>query len=211
MPTIEIIFITLLALHILCGSVSLICAGGALSATKGETWHRRFGRFFFYGMTGIFITALPMAMIKLNLFLFVIAFFSYYLAFTGWRFAKNESGKPAMVDWLVSTLMLIIGMTMLVIAWYLHKSNATHAATLTVFGMIGVLLSRGNLKLYLRGGTQGNERLVQHFTSMIGATIAAVTAFLVTTVHLQPAIILWLGPTVLLVPVIVWWRRRMHA
>lgn len=83
------------------------------------------------------------------------------------------------------------------------------ATVLLVFGAIGASISFSDFQLYRRGGPRDNERIIKHFTAMIGATIAAVTAFLVTNVHMQPAIILWLGPTVLLVPVIYWWRSKV--
>src|SRR5437868_6301786 len=85
-------------------------------ATKGQHRHRLCGRFFFYGMTGIFITAIPLSIIKSNLFLFLIAIFSYYLAFSGWRYAKNRSGLASRLDWSVCIVMLITSLIMLSIA-----------------------------------------------------------------------------------------------
>ena len=205
------IFTILLTIHICFGTLSLLCAAGALYATKGAWWHRHFGEFFFCGMTGVFVTAIPMSIIISSVFLFAIAIFSYYLAFTGWRFARNTSGIPSAIDWLVSSIMLIVAIGMLGGGWYLYKTNSTHAVILLVFGGIGALLSKGNLKIYQQGGVQGKERIVKHFSSMIGATIAAVTAFVVTNFHFQPAIVLWLGPTVVLVPVIFWWKRRIYV
>jgi hypothetical protein len=205
------IFTVLLTIHICFGTLSLLCAAGALCATKGAWWHRHFGEFFFYGMTGVFVTAIPMSIIISSVFLFSIAIFSYYLAFTGWRYARNTSGVPAKIDWFASIMMLIVGIGMVIGGWYLYKSNPTHATILLVFGGIGALLSKGNLKIYLRGGAQGKERIVQHFSSMIGATIAAVTAFVVTNFHFEPVIVLWLAPTVALVPVIFWWRKKIGS
>ncbi len=172
------VFYTLLFIHICFGAISLLSAAGALFATKGQWWHRHFGEFFFYGMSGVFVTAIPMSLMKSNVFLFTIAIFSYYLAFSGWRF---------------------------------YDTNSTYAIILWVFGALGARLSYGNLKIFQRGGARGKERLVQHFSSMIGATIAAVTAFVVTNIHIQPVIILWLGPTIVLVPVIFWWRRKIYV
>lgn len=205
------VFYILLFIHICFGTISLLSAAGAMCATKGQWWHRHFGDFFFYGMTGVFVTAIPMSLMKSNLFLFLIALFSYYLAFTGRRFAINTSGIPARVDWIVSILMLIVGAAMIITGWYIHTENSTYATILWIFGGIGASLSYRNLKLFRRGGARGRERLVQHFSSMIGATIAAVTAFVVTNFHIEPVIILWLGPTVVLVPVIFWWRRRIYV
>lgn len=203
------LFVTLLAIHIACGTVSLISAAGALTATKGQYWHRKFGDFFFYGMTGVFVTAVPMTLLHPSLFLFLISFFSYYFAFTGRRYALNTAGLPKRIDWLVSGGMLIMAVGMLVLGIYLYPTNATRSITILVFGALGANFSFTNLKIYWRGGVRGRERLMQHFSSMLAATIAALTAFAVTNFTFHPEIVLWLGPTVVLVPVIFWWHKRV--
>ena len=43
-------------------------------------------------MTIIFHTAIPMSMAAGNVFLFLVAIFSFYLAFSGIRFARNRAG-----------------------------------------------------------------------------------------------------------------------
>lgn len=205
----QTIFWLLLGIHIACGAISLCSAVGALFSKKGQTWHRRFGRFFFYGMTGVFVTAIPMAILHPSLFLFLIAFFSYYFAFTGWRYAQNATGTPNRIDWTVPVIMLLIALSMLFVGLSLYHVNTTRAITLLVFGLIGLRLSIEDLRICRLGGVRGKQRILKHLTSMIAATIAAVTAFAVTNFSMKPALVLWLGPTVLLVPVIIWWRRRV--
>lgn len=203
------VFILLLIIHITCGSISLLSAFGAMAARKGDYWHKMAGRFFFYGMTGVFVTAIPMAILKNNLFLFLIAIFSYYLAFSGWRFARNRFGIPAKLDWAVSILMVLTSVCMLVMAIYLYKINNSRAMVLLVFAIIGGIFALSDLKTFYGHKAIGKERIAKHLTAMLGATIAAVTAFSVTNIPLQPSILLWLGPTVLLVPIIVWWNNRV--
>ncbi len=47
-----------LALHIVCGAVAFVCAPVALSTAKGGKTHRRFGKIYFWAMTGVAVTAL---------------------------------------------------------------------------------------------------------------------------------------------------------
>jgi uncharacterized membrane protein YoaK (UPF0700 family) len=56
---------------------------------------------------------------------------------------------------------------------------------------------------------KGNKRIAKHLSFMLGASIGTVTAFLVTNFQLQPAIILWLGPTLLLTPYIFYWNYKL--
>ncbi len=69
----------LLAVHIAAGSVSLATAAVALVTAKGGRWHVLAGRIYAAGMTVVFLTAIPLAIMGSSLFLFLIALFSFYL------------------------------------------------------------------------------------------------------------------------------------
>ena len=84
----------LLLFHILSGSLTLISSALSIYSKKGQRTHRFFGKIYFWGMVGVFLTAIPLAIFKLNVFLLLIAIFSFYLAFAGMRFAVNRKGIP---------------------------------------------------------------------------------------------------------------------
>ena len=199
----------LLTIHIFCGFISLFSAFGAMFSSKGQVKHRKFGRIFFYSMTGIFITAIPISIIKNNLFLFLIALFSYYLAFSGWRYAKNRNGIPGKVDVIVSGTMLGISIIMVSIGAYTFNTDNFRTITLLVFGFIGCGFSYSDLKSHRNHTATGIQRISNHLSAMLGATIATLTAFSVTNIHIHPQIILWLGPTILLTPFIIWWKHKI--
>ena len=82
----------LLPIHILAGALALLCAALAILSEKGKQLHVLSGRTYFWCMVTIFLTAILMSIINKNIFLFLIAIFSFYLAFAGMRFAKNRKG-----------------------------------------------------------------------------------------------------------------------
>ena len=90
----------LLVVHISAGSVSLATAGVALVTAKGGRWHVLAGRIYAVGMTVVFLTAVPLAILGASTFLFLIALFSFYLVFAGWRFARNRQRRAHSVDWV---------------------------------------------------------------------------------------------------------------
>jgi hypothetical protein len=139
----------LLAFHIAAGATALIAAVGALGTLKGGRWHVRAGRMFVVAMLVVFLTAVPMTLLRPNLFLFLVAVFSVYLVLTGWLRARNRSGVPTAAEWVAAT-------------------------------------------------------------GMVGSTIAALTAFTVVNVRLEPAFVVWLAPTVLLTPLIFYWVARVQ-
>jgi hypothetical protein len=203
------IFLILLIIHVICGFTALASALGAMIFKKGYAHHRLCGKFFITAMTGILITAIPMSIIKSDIFLFLIAIFSYYLAFSGWRFAKNRSGIAAKIDWLVSLAMLITGCSMITFGLYHFDENNYQKTVILIFGIIGTITSISDLKIYFTQKATGVERIIKHLTAMLGATIAATTAFLVTNIHIEPKIIVWLAPTAFITPIIIWWKRKI--
>tara|TARA_A100001388_G_scaffold61656_1_gene42865 strand:- start:304 stop:564 length:261 start_codon:yes stop_codon:yes gene_type:complete len=70
---------SLLFIHIIAGSVSLLAAALAVVSAKGKKVHIWAGRTYFWGMFLIFITAIPMSIVTNNLFNFLVAIFSFYL------------------------------------------------------------------------------------------------------------------------------------
>ena len=103
----------LLAVHIGAGTLALLCAVVALVTAKGGRYHILAGRTYAIGMTVIFLTALPLAVLGSSIFLLLIAVFSFYLVFAGWRFARNRRGRPHFVDWVAAGVMGVTGVGML--------------------------------------------------------------------------------------------------
>src|SRR4051812_100803 len=101
----------LLILHIAGGALSLSAPIGALAATKGTRRHILAGRAFVFGMFVIFVTTLPMTMLKPNTFLFGVAFVSFYLALTGWLRARHRTAAPVLTDWLSASVMLLVALS----------------------------------------------------------------------------------------------------
>ena len=102
----------LLVIHILSGASALVSAAVALYSAKGKRTHTLSGRIYFWSMVAIFLTAIPMSIASSNVFLFLIAIFSFYLAFAGMRFAKNLNGVPTRSDWLAVLSMIFSGIGM---------------------------------------------------------------------------------------------------
>ena len=160
-------------------------------------------------MVGIFLTALPMSIINKEIFLFLIAFFSFYLAFAGRRFAQNRTGIASKIDWIAVGLMIVTGIGMCVLAlFYVIESNS-HYITLLLFGFISIAIGFTDYKTYKHQEAIGQKRIARHLTNMLAGTIAVVTAVLVVNVDIEPVWIWWVLPTALIVPFIVWWNFKI--
>jgi len=199
----------LLSIHILAGSVALVSAALALSTEKGKKFHVLIGKAYFWSMVIIFLTALPMSIITGNVFLFLIAIFSFYLAFSGMRFAKNRTGVPTRVDLIAVNFMFLSGVGMWILAIIFFIDNDSQFITLTVFGFLALFLGYGDFQTFKDQTAIGKERIAKHLTNMMGATIAVVTAVLVVNPPTNPEWVWWILPTVLITPVIFWWNKKV--
>jgi hypothetical protein len=198
----------LLAVHITAGIVALVGAALALCSAKGNKLHRLSGVASFWAMSAIFTTAIPMAIITGNIFLFLIAIFSFYLAFAGRQFAKNRKGIAKTIDWVAIGLVLISGIGMWVLAVIYFLSQNSQYITLVVFGFIALAIGYQDYIRYKNTIAVGKKRIAGHLTHMMGGTIAVVTAVLVVNVSIEPVWIWWILPTLVIAPVILWWNIK---
>ena len=199
----------LLFIHILAGSVALVSAALALSTEKGKKFHVLIGKAYFWSMVIIFLTALPMSIITGNVFLFLIAIFSFYLAFSGMRFAKNRAGVPTRVDLIAVNFMFLSGAGMWILAIIFVINNNSQFITLIVFGFLALFLGYGDFQTFKNQTAIGKERIAKHLTNMMGGTIAVVTAVLVVNPPSNPEWVWWILPTVLITPIIFWWNKKV--
>ena len=198
----------LLSIHILAGTIALLCAALAVSSEKGKKFHVLSGRTYFWCMVGIFITAIPMSIINSNTFLFLIAIFSFYLAFAGMRFAKNRKGIATTIDWIAVSLMILSGLGMWALAITYFISDNSQYITLLVFGFIALALGYGDYRSHKNKAATGKKRIAKHLTNMMAGTIAVITAVLVVNVNIEPIWIWWLLPTVVITPIISYWNNK---
>ncbi|MFT5422153.1 MAG: hypothetical protein ACI9D5_002920 [Candidatus Endobugula sp.] len=207
------VFTVLLIIHITAGAVALVSGLGASMVKQfswPHCWHKRFGTSFFWGMLVIFLTAFPMALLHYNPFLLFIAVFSFYFAYTGWRYAKNTTGKPAWQDWFAIVAMTVICLLMVVYGAVILMADDKSGVTLAVLGLVGMVNAVRNGYSFYTGSFAGKKRIALHATMMLAGTIATVTAFVVTNFTMNPEYVLWLAPTALITPYIVYWNIKLR-
>ena len=199
----------LLGLHIAAGSVALAAAAVALLTAKGEAHHVRAGRVYAAAMALVCASAGPLALLGSDVVLLLVAVFSFYLVFAGWRFARNASGRPRPVDRTAAALMGLTGLGMWAYGIVLFLRGDPQWVTLGVFGFIAAALGAVDLRYHRSPARSGRQRIARHLTNMLAGTIATVTAVVVVNVDTRPVWLAWILPTLLITPLIVWWNRRV--
>ena len=97
-----------LGVHITAGASSFLLAPVALATAKGGKQHKRWGMVYLWSMGVVAATALPMALYRPVLFLALVAIFSFYLAFAGFRVTRLKElargGNAEPVDWIAAVV-----------------------------------------------------------------------------------------------------------
>jgi uncharacterized membrane protein len=188
----------LLSLHIAAGFTALVAGAGAMLTRKGERYHLRSGRIYFWGMAVVAATALPLAILGSNIFLFAVAILSFYLAFSGYRVVirlrRGALGRAAPLDWVAASCVLLASAGLL--AYGIGPGGGDPTAL--VFGGVAGILGIRDLRALRvkRVVGESGEWWVTHMRAMLGAYIATFTAFAVTNATFLPPLVRWLAPTV---------------
>ena len=199
---------TILMVHILFGTVALFVAPFAMLTHKGGLWHRRWGKVYFWSMGVVALSAMALSLLRPQLFLPLVAVFSFYLAFTGYRvlYRKTPRKVANKLDWCGTILMILSGVGLLCYGVYLLQTS-NFGTVAIVFGGIGLLLAIADTRLFLRPSNDKRAWWFMHMTRMLTAYIATVTAFSAVNFQFLPPLPRWLWPTLLGVVGIILWTR----
>ncbi len=203
------VFDAVLALHVAGGAVALLAGPAAMLTRKGRRLHRLSGRCYAVAMLVTAASALWLALATRNVLLLVIAVFSFFLVFTGWRALAqkrlHESGQGAhWFDWLVSALTLGFSVGLFVTGWIAGRD-----VTELFFGSGGSILALREMLQLTGRGVRPGDWLVRHMIGMSGAYIATVSAFAVVTLTVLPRPVAFIAPTLIGTPLIAWLATRL--
>lgn len=194
-----------LIIHIVSGVAALIAGLLANLFRKGFSKHKIAGSVYFYSMILVCTSALSISLLKHQIFLLHIGIFSGYLVYSGFRAIQEKYFQTYWFDWFLLTISLTNA------GFMLYSLNVI----LMVFGGIGLVLTLGDLRFYvmkIKGiEIPKTQWLVRHIGMMLGAYISTFTAFLAVNIsNVEYPIIIWLLPTLIGTPLIVFWTRKTH-
>ena len=172
--------------HVIAGISSLLMGlASAFIGKKGGKLHRQLGKIFFWSMFWVFVSAmLIISFVRFNSFLMVIAVFSFYMAFSGYRVLKiKKTMKVAAIDWIAAVVTILFGLTMfgMGINYLIQSDFSSVLGYLSLF--FGFFTAQTGWENY-----RGFKKLAEaekmwwwfaHMNSMSGSLIASITAFLV--------------------------------
>lgn len=200
----------LLPIHGTLGFVSLLAGGYAMLMRSRGATHARVGRVFAVSMVGAVLLAVPVLVVTGNVFLTTLGFIAAWMLATGWRFARLRNGPANAFDRALPILGMCVFAAGAVWGLTLVPRAGLLGVVPLVLGALGSWLALNQLR-GLRGDPAERNWMRLHGAAIGGAWIASMTAFAAATVtNWIPAVpewILWVGPSLLGVPLL---RRRVR-
>ncbi len=218
MPSLEkFVLIT----HVAAGFSALFLGIANLLNSKGARLHRRLGMAYFYCMLYVFVSALVILIFyRFQFFLVVIAVFSFYMCFSGYRVLKcKKTGKATLLDKVAAGLTVMFGIGLIGVGVYLVVESNTLLGILSIiFGAATLRAAWNDIRIFRMEEIKDKRWWwYHHMQAMIGSLIAALTAFLVQNGSKFLPIpgnyqwIFWLLPAAIGTPLIIIWIRRYRA
>ena len=196
-------------IHIIAGIIALLAGVGALVTTKGGQRHRLTGRVYVWAMAVVVGTVLPLLAFEPSsnrIFLTLIAIFSGYFAFSGYRVLsrKRSSDVIGQIDWIAA--LLVVGACLFLGGWGVGflLGGSSFGIVMIVFSAIGLTVGLSDIREF-RDPNRRSPWMLVHLGRMVGAYIATVTAVSVVNTG---SVVSWLWPTVIGVPLIWYWFRK---
>ena len=216
-----------LALHIIAGITALVSMWIPMFARKGAQLHKRIGMVFVGAMATVSATALTLAGARFlfdarpegqraGLFLLFVSILTAASVSAGVRVLRTKNRVGPNLHWWDVGLAALLTASSVAMAIYGITTGATLFAA---FSVIGLVNGGGQLAYWLRNPRSPMHWWFEHMSSMLGACIAATTAFLVVNAQrwgLETfSMVVWLAPSIVGVPAIAMWtgyyRRKFSG
>ncbi|OEK06937.1 hypothetical protein [Roseivirga misakiensis] len=213
----------LITSHVVTAIISLLTGlSAAFFGKKGGKLHRQVGKVYFWCMFWVFISAmLIISLIRFNSFLMVIAVFSFYMAFSGYRVITiKRTKKAAPIDWIAAVVTMGFGIVMIGMGVnYLIKSEFSSILgyLCLFFGYFTTQTGRLSYKGFKNlANAEKMWWFFAHMNAMAGSLIASITAFLVQNGEIfkipsEMSWVLWVLPALVGSPIISYWSRKYKA
>lgn len=212
-------FSPILLLHISAGMIGMFSGAAALVFRKGSPRHALAGTVFVASMLTMAASAVYLAVLKHQSDNIGGGILTFYLIGTAWLTARRKERQTSVLDWFAMIVPVALGVLIwlsgirMVLAGY--PQGGFRAGMAFFMGTVMLLAAAGDLRMLLRGGVFGLQRVVRHLWRMcLGLFIASGSFFLGQGSKIFPSIFrdsAWmLIPAFLPLGLLVFWVFRVR-
>ena len=147
---------------------------------KGGRAHRLWGQIYFWAMAVVAVTAVALALWRPQIFLALLAVFSFYMAFSGYRaVSRKRPGQGAgALDWTAALVTIAVSAALIVLGLVRPGPSWERLGIVpVVFGALGTTLAGLDIVKLVRPPADRRAWWFGHMAGMLGSYIATVSAF----------------------------------
>jgi uncharacterized membrane protein len=175
-------FSPVLVFHMSAGTVGLLSGTAAMSFRKGSHRHRVSGNVFVIAMLSLSASGAYLGFMKHQMLNGLQGVLTFYLVATAWRTAKRRDGEAGIFDWGALMVPLAVGAGLAIYGLEVVNSQTGSeggypAAAYFIFGSVALLFAAGDVRMLVRWGVSGSQRIARHLFRMCYALFTATGSF----------------------------------
>lgn len=209
---------TILTFHIITATIGLLAGAIALFSKKGTTLHKTSGRLFTAGMIMIGTAGSTLAYMVNRPETLVIGIIMIYLVGSATAVIKRKENETGLFE--IATLTLAVSTA--IVAGYLGYAASNGEIQLTgrtpagfYYFQAGLLafFSALDIRVIIRGGVSGAQRISRHVWRMCLALLIAVTSIFLGNTHIFSDVVrstnILFAPSIIVIALMIYWMLRV--
>jgi len=210
----------ILPVHISAGLAGILSGAAAMSFRKGSPRHVVAGKVFVASMLTMAAAGVYLAIVRHKPGDILGGTLTLYLVASAWMTARRKEQETGAFDWCA--LLIALGLAAVIVTFGLEAANSPtglkYGYSVGPYGFLGsiaVVAATGDIRLLIRGGISGEQRIGRHLWRMCFAFFIAAASIFLARQHLFPAVMRKTGALLVLsfLPLIlmVFWLIRIRV
>ena len=194
---------SILLFHIVAGTLGMLSGFVAAFLRKGSRLHGLAGTVFAVSMLGLGASGTYLAILKHQPGNILGGMLTFYLVATGWITARRKQEEKGIFDW--GALLVVLAIAAAEVTFGVEAAMSPTGLKYDyppwpyfIFGLVAVLATIGDIRMLVRGGISGTQRLARHLWRMCFALFIAAASIFLARQQLFPAIFRKTGVLILL-------------
>ncbi len=184
----------LLVLHIAAGTLGMLSGFVAVFLSKGSRRHGMAGNVFFIAMLCLSASGVYLAIMKSQPGNVMGGTLTFYLVTTAWITARRRDGEPGIFDW--GALLAVLAVAAVTVTWGLEatisptgQEHGYPAGPYFFLGSVALLGATGDIRMLIRNGISGTQRIARHLWRMCFALFIAAASIFMARQQVFPALL----------------------
>jgi hypothetical protein len=209
----------ILLLHIASGTLGMLSGFVAVFLRKGSRRHGLAGDVFVLSMMSLAATGVYLAALKHQPGNILGGTLTFYLVTTAWLTARRKDARTGIFDWGALLIIMAVTAAQLTLGFEAAISPTGlkydyPPGPYFFIGSVALLATVGDVRMLVRGGIAGTERLARHLWRMCFALFIAAASIFLARQQLFPALLQRTGVLVFLsvLPLLlmIFWLLRVR-